>query len=341
MNHLIRILVGSLCAALVAGACTKNDSAEQDQQVPMVFHASSEAAEVKSGTSAFPYDNFGIWGIARMSGESDYVLWEAAALTKVQKGTINGQTAYKPVDDAYWVTGYTYHFIALAPYGVGPTPTFSTNPTDAMTFSFDMAGYYDKPTDYTFDLLGTVAEATVEGPASQHASSQPLLFSHLLSQININVEFKKDANTAYTGTVNKIKLTADTNADYVVTCNNGGDMGVTCTAGTPAETDLKDIVFNKADLSTTAGQPLATVHVVPQPSSSMRLFLDFTVGTGDAAFSLENVEVNLTATGNPTNYGYNQSYNWNIIIGSKEDISFKVTVAPWIEQQVGNDIVIP
>ena len=105
MNNLVRIMAGALCAVLVLAACTKNDPADQDQRVPLVFHALSEAADVKSGTSAFPYDNFGIWGIARKSGESDYVLWEAAALTQVNKVTVGSTTAFKPVSDAFWVSG--------------------------------------------------------------------------------------------------------------------------------------------------------------------------------------------------------------------------------------------
>lgn len=349
MNHLIRILVGSLCAALVAGACTKNDSAEQDQQVPMVFHASSQAADVKAGegTNPFPYDNFGIWGIARMSGESDYVLWEAAALTRVDKVTVGSTTAYKPVDDAYWVTGYTYHFIGLAPFTadgkaestpiIGTDrpiePTFSTSSGDAMTFSYDLSGNYTAG-NYTFDLMAAVAEATVTGSASSHTSSQRLTFWHLFSKININVAFKDGANT-FTGTVDKVRLQMDKDVAYTISFNAEKQLNVATDAGTmnPAE-----VTFAKSE--STNAVP-ASLHIVPQASENMRLFLDYTIGSGENSFSLKDIEVNLSAAGNPDIYGYNESYNWNITIGPKEDISFAVTVAPWTEQQVGNDIVIP
>lgn len=333
MNHLIRILVGSLCAALVAGACTKNDSAEQDQQVPMVFHASSEAAEVKSGTSAFPYDNFGIWGIARMSGESDYVLWEAGALTQVDKVTVGSTTAFKPVDDAYWVTGYTYHFIALAPFGVGGTPTFSTDPTDAMTFSFDMAGYYNKPADYTFDLLGTVAAATVDGPASQHDSSQRLLFYHLLSQININVEFVNADGSSATGSVSEVRLIADKDVEYTVGFDNSENSDeLLMVSSNSGECNSEQIALEGSS---------GTINVVPQRASSMELYLDFTLGSETDKVYFYDFKVNLTANGTPTDYLYNHSYNWNITIGPKGNVAFSVEVDPWKVSNVGDDIIIP
>lgn len=349
MNHLIRILVGSLCAALVAGACTKNDSAEQDQQVPMVFHALSQAADVKvgEGTNAFPYDNFGIWGIARKSGESDYVLWEAAALTQVDKVTVGSTTAYKPATDAYWVSGYTYHFIGLAPFTadgkaastpiIGTDrpiePTFSTSSGDAMTFSYDLSGNYTAG-KYTFDLMAAVAEATVTGSASSHTSSQRLTFWHLFSKININVAFKDGANT-FTGTVDKVRLQMDKDVAYTISFNADKQLNVATDAGTKNQAE---VIFAKSE--STNAIP-ASLHIVPQACENMRLFLDYTIGSGENSFSLKDIEVNLSAAGNPDKYGYNESYNWNIIIGPKEDISFNVTVAPWIEQQVGNDIVIP
>jgi hypothetical protein len=301
----------------------------------MVFHASSQAADVKAGEGKndFPYANFGIWGIARKSGESDYVLWEAAALTQVDKVTEGSTTAYKPVDDAYWVKGYTYHFIALAPFGVGGTPTFSTDPTDAMTFSYDLSGNYTAG-NYSFDLMAAVAEATVTGSASSHTSSQRLTFWHLFSKININVAFKDGANT-FTGTVDKVRLQMDKDVAYTISFNAEKQLNVATDAGTmnPAE-----VTFAKSE--STNAVP-ASLHIVPQASANMRLFLDYTIGSGENSFSLKDIEVNLSAAGNPATYGYNESYNWNITIGPKEDISFNVTVAPWTEQQVGNDIVIP
>ena len=351
MNNLIRIMAGALCAVLVLAACTKNDPADQDQRVPLVFHALSQTADVKAGegTNAFPYDNFGIWGIARKSGESDsdYVLWEAAALTQVDKVTVGSTTAYKPVDDAYWVSGYTYHFIGLAPFTadgkaastpiIGTDrpiePTFSTNSGDAMTFSYDLSGNYTAG-NYTFDLMAAVAEATVTGSASSHTSSQRLTFWHLFSKININVAFKDGANT-FTGTVDKVRLQMDKDVSYTISFNAEKQLNVATDAGAMNQAE---VTFAKSE--STNAVP-ASLHIVPQASANMRLFLDYTIGSGENSFSLKDIEVNLSAAGTPATYGYNESYNWNITIGPKEDISFKVTVASWDEQQVGNDIVIP
>ena len=350
MNHLIRILVGSLCAALVAGACTKNDPADQDQRVPLVFHALSQAADVKAGggTNAFPYDNFGIWGIARKSGESDYVLWEAAALTKVDKVTVGSTTAFKPVSDAFWVSGYTYHFIGLAPFTadgtaagtpiIGATgspiqPTFSTSSGDAMTFSYDLSGNYTA-SNYTFDLMAAVAEETVTGTASSHSSSQALTFWHLFSKININVAFKDGENT-FDGTVDKVRLQMDKDVAYTISFNADKQLNVATDAGTKNQAE---VIFAKNE--STNAVP-ASLHIVPQESANMRLFLDYTIGSGENSFSLKDIEVNLSATGNPATYGYNESYNWNITIGPKEDISFAVTVASWENVNAGDEIVIP
>ena len=332
MEKVTRIVILSLCAALILGSCTKkHHQPEEPLKAPLEFTAVSQNSALKSGAtkattplSAF-HGDFGAWGIARQEGNATpYILWESNAMSQVVKSTDN---TYVPVADAYWLTGFAYSFIAVAPYtggasGLAVAHSVDTQTgKDAITFTFDQGAKYTAG-DFDFDLMGAAAATDA---ITTKPSTQPLTFWHLFSQININVSFVDANGTAVsTGTVSQMRLcNVKSKADYTLTFGGANNLSVAC----GNHTDDKTISLSGSS---------ATVHILPQSITGFELYLDFTLD--GAAFN--DFKVNLNTTGHPTTYNWNEVYNWNIIIGPKADISFSFTVLPWVGDPVGDEIPI-
>ena len=332
MNNVTRLVISSLCAALTLGSCTKkHHQPEEPLRAPLEFTAVSQNSALKSGATKATtplsevYSDFGAWGIARQEGNATpYILWESNAMSQVVKSTDN---TYVPVADAYWLTGFAYNFIAVAPYtgGVSGLDVAHSVDTqtgkDAITFTFDQGAKYTAG-DFDFDLMGAVASTAA---ITTKPTTQPLTFWHLFSQININVSFVDANGTAVsTGTVSQMRLcNVKSKADYTLTFGGANNLSVAC----GRHTDDKTISLSGSS---------ETVHILPQSITGFELYLDFTLD--GAAFN--DFKVNLNTTGHPTTYNWNEVYNWNIIIGPKADISFSFTVLPWVGDPVGDEIPI-
>ena len=349
-----RIILILTCMALALSSCNKKlpDTPVQEQQVPVGFRAMSQATWVKAGetepnTPKFSdiHDDFGVWGIARQDAiQSPYILWSANSLTKVEELTTD-PGVYAPETAAYWIRDYKYNFLAVAPYtDLGTTPVFTAgNPNgtpatrDIMTFTYDMSSKY-RSGDYDFDLLGAAAETPKIG--SGHADSQPLVFWHLFTKITINVTFSGLGNDAdgnpITGIVTEMRLcNVNSEGTYTIAYDDtkDNDLAVSCTANS-----------NTTQTTVSFAGATGTVHVLPQDITDFEMYIDFTIG--DVAYTDFKLNLDIkTGTNpngsNPSEYKYNENYAWNITIGPKEDISFKVEVAQGTEEKVNdNDIEI-
>lgn len=369
MKHMTKTAFLSLCAALLLAACDRNRHTPEPepQKEPISFSALSQIPAVKADDDTTPlseyHEDFGVWGIARHSLYSPYILWETSAQTpmikveavheKDEDGKDLPTSNFVPTSGAYWVQGYTYSFIAIAPYPIGdsafsdlvatPTPQNTTTP-DSFSFTIDMGEKY-APTaegaspDFDFDLMGASAKSDEVGVASSQGA-QNLNFHHLLAQININVQLKDPSTGSQLGTVSKVRLQGVyTKLSYALSCNAKGEFVVQTIE--PTSNPQKEVIFTADESSATSFQQ--SLNVVPQEISDYKLYLDFTLGTGEEAVSFTDFFVDIAnASSQPADKKYqrNQVYNWNITIGPKEDISFTITVTRWGEQPVGDEIEI-
>ena len=338
MNNVTRLVISSLCAALTLGSCTKkHHQPEEPLKAPLEFTAVSQDSGMKAVLEANSLANyhldFGAWGIARQEGNSTpYVLWSSDSMSEVYaEPDANAAGEYTgtfiPREPAYWLTGFAYNFIAVAPYTEGVSgldvdhSVDTQTGKDAITFTFDQGAKYTAG-DFDFDLMGAVASTAA---ITTKPLTQSLTFWHLLSKININVSFVDANGTAVsTGTVSQMRLcNVKSKADYTLTFGGANNLSVAC----GSHTDDKTISLSGSS---------ATVHILPQSITGFELYLDFTLD--GAAFN--DFKVNLNTTGHPTTYNWNEVYNWNIIIGPKADISFSFTVLPWVGDPVGDEIPI-
>lgn len=345
MSNLNKIMTVSICALFaLATGCNKVhfDNNGNDRKL-LLFSAESEENltqnSTKATSSALPEDfDFGVWGIARRNDgieQDPYILWRENSLIQVNK---NSSGIYEPSSAAYWFSNHTYHFIAVAPFNIDATDVNvvtkeenSSSGADALEFKYSIAGKYTA-NYYDFDLMGAVAMSEVD-VAATHPSSQDIVFKHLFSQINMNVYFK-DGDRTIDGSVQKIRIrNVSTQGEYNITFDNDNSLKVTC-AGQAVN---QEIVF----ASETALTFPQTLHILPQDVSKFELYLDFKIGSGAEALTMNDFKVNLsTANNTPSFYDYNQSRNWNITISPKAFISFTINVAPWVNSNVGNELEI-
>lgn len=340
----------SICALFaLATGCNKVhiDNNGNDRKL-LLFSAESEENLTQNSTkatySALPYEDFGVWGIARRDDgieQDPYILWRENSLIQVNKNSSGTSEIYEPSSAAYWFSNHTYHFIAVAPFDIDATDVNvitkeenSSSGPDALEFKYSIAGKYTA-NDYDFDLMGAVAMSEVN-VAATHSSSQDIVFKHLFSQINMNVYFK-DGNKTIDGSVQKIRIrNVSTQGEYNITFDNDNSLIVTCTADQPVN---QEIVFTSETEDGLAFRQ--TLHILPQDVSKFELYLDFKIGSGAEALTMNDFKVNLsTANNTPSFYDYNQSRNWNITISPKASISFTIDVAKWVDSNVEGELEI-
>ena len=294
--------------------------------MPIAFTAQSQNAVAKAVTKGdFPEDmDFGVWGIAKNTDvtEPPYFLW-----TNGLERITNQNGTYKPAQeghDAYWLRGYNYQFLAIAPYtGLETSVTVleSTASQYKLTFEYDLASKY-RDSDYDFSLLA--AAATQTGEEGQNKKSQDLIFWNLFARIKINVTFQ---NTL--GKVTKMRLTnVDTDADYTVSLDN-----INNDADKPLSVVVVSDLNDSTDPETVSFDGMADggniIHIVPQSISDFELYLDFEIGE----VSTENFKIDLSNAISANNYyDRNNWYNWNITISPKI-VTFDVSVTPWVDAE--------
>lgn len=333
-----------MCAALTLCSCTKKPitPAEDPQPAEVGFTASSQAVWVKSGetpTTSFPYDNFGVWGIARHQHvESPYILWSTNQLTEVSapEGTSTNQetsnVVFTPATAAYWLGGYEYSFLAIAPYTdpgfslVGITQASGSNTSDSMSFTYDMSSKYENPNTYTFDLLGGAAKT--DGPvASGRTSEQELTFWHLLSHISFELKFGTDSKgQQIDGTVKAVSLSLKPEASFTILHN---DESTQTTAPLHVEANATQTPAVSAPLTVTANAAIynaGPINIVPQTPADLTLAIDFEIKESETSSVDYSMNIDLAAAQIPEKYLSNNRYNYRITIGTNASIAFEVTV---------------
>lgn len=334
MKTVNKISLLVLCAVLfMLSGCAKNHTpAEEEQRQVIGFDAQSEATPVKATTPFSDFHNdFGVWGIARHTGKPDYILWETSAMSKVeQKGSEN---VYIPVEDAYWVAGYKYNFIAVAPWeaaeDISSVTAGNSSGKEKLDFTYSLADKY-AANNFVFDLMASVAANEVKTTASAHQSQQPLIFWHLFSKIDIAVTFvDSEGKTVTGGTVSEIRLKeVDTDVSYSIGFDSQSALSVTSSP-----------VAQSAETTITMSGFENSIYVVPQNISDFDIYMDFKIGGvryDDFKLNLDLKTASNPDGKNPVDYEYNGYYRWNIKIGPKADISFKVTVEKWGEETVSD-----
>ena len=332
MKHTTPIAILALSAALTLASCDVNRHTPEpeDQKVPLSFSALSQTTPTKAdGTTPFTHSDFGVWGFATQTGQRDYLLWEADAMSPVNKAS----TGYYPASDAYWFSGYDYNFIAIAPYtdGAENLSDFSvTKSREALSFTFDMGYLNANP---GVNLMGAIAKTHVDRAADKKGTSQQLNFQHLTSRIDIKVKF----NWAVEGgavtlpqepIVTGMRLkNVDGDAAYTITYISEGKIGINCNIGNNSDATIP------LALTIDDGWWTETAYILPQSVSGFELFMDFKIG------DVEYVDfpITLKFPADDTYYGINQWHTWNITLTPSLFVFFEPSVTDWADGGQADD----
>lgn len=339
MKNVTKIVIMALCAALTLSSCKKNryTPEEEDHLVPLGFTAVSQATMVKSEDGEVDYlsnyhSDFGVWGIARHENlQHPYILWPDTVLQEVDQ--VDGTNDYIPGEPAYWLSGYQYKFIAIAPFeNSGVTDVDVNSDDEVLTVTLDLSGKYESAESYPqfdeqknlykyenaaygFDVMTSVAQTGIIG--TPKPASQPLTFWHLMSKICVMVGFRDDVADSegnypvLDGAVTKVVIsgvdskgrygispsTADPNVPSVTT------LGL-ASGEEPAEVD---ITYEKLS------DENVRFNMLPQNVKDMEMYLDFTVTKNGKPVPATNYMIPLSLL-SKQDYLANESTNWTITI---------------------------
>lgn len=348
MKHIYKIVTISLLAALLLSACSKRHNTHDttDQNTQICFSAQSHATTTKASITPLNTD-FGIWGIARFTGTEPYILWpnKELPLVRVVK---NSSGNHEPIESAYWMAGYDYNFLALAPWEIvdeirelNAVPD-TDGSEDALVFEYDMGANY-RDFEYDIDLLGAVANNVANADRDK---AQPLFFWHLFSAIRVKVIF-----AGLEGTLDKISLVnIRSKGVYTLTFNDSKDISISCQLDESENETLSTAILDTAEDDQGKQYSYKLFHILPQNIDNVDLYLDFTVIKEGQEIKTSNFKVNLAnAKSDPSStdpevqsrgyYAYNEWHNWNITIAPKT-IDFDVSVTEWAQGETFDDFII-
>ena len=345
----------ALAALFCLCSCTEKQHTTDPEtpNLPVGFRPMSQAVWVKSGTDSntptFTDDKFKVWGIARDSRiPATYNLWNNTFTEVNRKVTDTGERTnqFIPNGDEYWIYGYTYDFLAFAPYDAIPVNAISVVQANAqnnalgkdyMTFTYDLSAKYAVDKN-DFDLLGAAAQ-TVNDQGGRKAN-QDLLFWHLLSQVKFDIGFGKDATGAQiNGVIDEIRLSPIPSATYKITYDNSTDnptapTGIICDQATT--TNSKPVLTFNPKSSTAQ---LDYISIVPQSASDLTFEIDFTIKESTTSTAeYKGLVFNLSIPNKLEEYEPNGRYSYEMTIGSKAGITFSVSVNNWGDTVTSNPI---
>ena len=323
MKHMTHIATLALSALLALTACDRTRHTPDEDKVPLSFSALSHTTPTKDSNDepAFPHSDFGVWGYATQTGQRDYLLWEAKAMSPVNKAS----TGYYPASDAYWFSGYDYNFIAIAPYtdGAEKLSGFSVAPShDTLSFSFNMGYSNSNP---GVNLMGAIAKTHVYIAKDQEA--QRLDFQHLTSKIDIKVKFEQASGEValpLLPQVTGMRLeNVESDAAYSISYVQEGKIAISCEIG---ENSRSEIPLTPTKPSNSEWWTVTT-YILPQSVNDFKLYIDFTIGDED----YENFPITLTFPADDRDYGINQWHTWNITLTPSLFVFFEPSVTDWAD----------
>ena len=345
MKNATKIVMMALCAALALSSCKKNryTPEEDNQAMPLEFTAVSQATMVKSGDVdplSNYYSDFGVWGIAR-NEDLVYNLWGSNALELVRQAS--GTNNYIPDGAAYWLYGYKYNFIAIAPYQSGGVTGVVVDSDDVMTVTLDLSGKYDEAEDvveediykyecskYGFDVMAAVAETDVIG--SQKPSSQALTFYHMMAKVCVAFEFKDDiTGNVIPGTVKSMRIcNIDSEGKYSISHSTTQNVPNVQTLPFSSDENVKP-KQEEITLAPLDGHTTMNMNILPQNIADCVMYLEFEVTKEDQTKIVEDNYMLALSAMPVLEYEANQWYNWKLIITPRAVYFAEPTVQPWVD----------
>lgn len=316
-----RVIVSALVALLFA-SCAKEslDSGAPSNRIG--FGAYSEKATTRAAgvTNSADLASAGGFIVNSYTHTADFPSSGVLNHYMQSLGVTNSGTGWTYSPDYYWPASDKVSFFAHNKPSAAVTLTHTQGSTVSgyyPTLTFTQSG--DPATH--FDLLTASVKDRAKGSGVVEMS-----FSHVLSRIGF--KYAADVKTGTTITVTSAKLTGyntlHNKGTYTYGTVAGNEWSTTSVDGTPAT----EAVIG----SFTTATPTDYLFMVPQNSgSSLKLELEYTVSTADAALPGGKFEYNVTKTIDipAAVWAAGKSYTYNFTISPMEAVFNEVTVGGW------------
>ena len=195
----------------------------------------------------------------------------------------------------------------------------------------------DKVPDDTSSLFYSSIHNTYAIIDAETSSTQTLVFWHMMSKINIGAEFKDANGQAATGNLTNVRIeNVDSKMAYSIKYSTPSDTnlnGLVVECNPLNQKTLTSLTFNETVAAKVDGKWSA--HILPQVVSDFVIYIDYDIVEDGKTTYYKDVKYTMR-NANPSTYSANGQYNWTFRIGPREDISFKVTVAPWTSSDVSD-----
>lgn len=341
-----KLIFVAMASVMMLGACSKNEVVNQDREAMGFGSYVSNATKAGSSlvdnavSATLPANSsFGVYSyLADKDGFDGTPVYSSAALVspnfmKNQKVDYTG-TLYNYTPLQYWPSDEANNkltFFAYYPYDAAIAPVFSAaNLLGSYSYSVPDAALSQD--DF---MLSDVVKNQV---ASTNKGVVPLVFHHMLSQINVKVALDADIAAA-SGTVVTLKgVTFSTIKNDGTLAAADAALNSVWAAGTST---ASYVTLADRNLASSATTPIVTtaaeaLMMIPQSfaDTDAAITLVYTTKTGDFAEVTNTKTVKLSTLTDGV-WKINNKYTYIFTIGlSERVIKFTASVEPWVSEDV-------
>lgn len=306
-----KILAIAVMAAAVLTSCVKNEIVSPAGEINFnAVNLKNTKAEVYGpiANATYPDEHFGVFAFPNLDPTVKYM--NNVEIEFVDPDWKNATKNY------YWPkeSGNSLDFVAYSPYVLAPC-------SGTVTASYDKGIAIDNFT--TTADLGHQVDLMVSNVIEDQTAADgvvDVVFKHVLSQIRFTAAPKADDYDIDGITVNSVKFTVKSQADYAQT-----GTAVQWDAWSNHDVDLVYEALNggqSVDLASTAAKAISVpLLIIPQTTTQITVAYTINYGSGH----LENCVATYTPT---AQWQMNKIYTYNLSIGLDE-ITFNPTVSTW------------
>lgn len=306
-----KILAIAVMAAAVLTSCVKNEIVSPAGEINFnAVNLKNTKAEVYGpiANATYPDEHFGVFAFPNLDPTVKYM--NNVEIQKVGTYWKNAaQNYYWPKED-----GNSLDFVAYSPYVLDPC-------SGTVTATYDKGIAIDNFT--TTAELGRQVDLMVSNVVEDQTAADgevDVVFKHVLSQIRFTAAPKEAGYTIGGITVNSVKFTVKSQADYAQT-----GTAVQWNAWSNHDVDLVYEALNggqSVDLTSTAAKEISVpLLIIPQNATQITVAYTINYGSGH----LENCVATYTPA---AQWQMNKIYTYNLSIGLDE-IKFNPSVSPW------------
>ena len=339
--YILRIILPALLAAASLASCRKDPSPVPAGDTAIAFSSSV------SGTKALinsvkDVTAFKVYGYYTIDGTASHTAFDGTAVTRA-----GALWQYSPA--RYWLPGAKYSFAAFHPADASVrivNPDIDENGVfEKLSFEYEKTGFYD-------DFMLASASMTTDEAAGK-GYQVGMCFSHILSNIKINIGFADDVQNGTSIRITRAEINGMKSSGTYTVGQGWSDLSTTSLQLT---SNIPDVVLKKIDdkvynndteltdgtISLTGDEGLTVIPVdLTENSNAVRIILNCEISIDGINYTAKRIEKTIRATGSVPAWLEGKSYTYKALLDVDYSISFaEPTVTAWEDEQATGSVII-